>query len=58
LTDAEVDKLYEIYAEYESWKSKEGCYDFMDVVNYIIRSYSYSFNKDLVPLHYMMVDEV
>lgn len=30
----------------------------MDVVNYIIRSYSYSFNKDLVPLHYMMVDEV
>lgn len=38
LSDKEVVKLYDIYSQYEDWKNNEGCYDLMDVVNYIIRA--------------------
>ncbi|KAL4461532.1 hypothetical protein ABPG74_016156 [Tetrahymena malaccensis] len=58
LQNHEVDKLYEIYHEYETWKNNEGSYDFMDIVNYIIRSINYGFNKNIQYLHYIMVDEV
>ncbi|EAR98741.2 UvrD/REP helicase amine-terminal domain protein (macronuclear) [Tetrahymena thermophila SB210] len=58
LKSHEIDKLYEIYQEYERWKDQEGSYDFMDIVNYVIRSINYGFNKNIQYLHYIMVDEV
>ncbi|EGR28631.1 lupus brain antigen 1, putative [Ichthyophthirius multifiliis] len=36
LSQKQVDILYDILYEYEQWKAKEGCYDFMDVINFII----------------------
>lgn len=43
---------------YEQWKQTNGCYDFMDVVNYIWRNVAYGYNNRVTLLHYIMVDEV
>jgi len=30
------DHIYEIYCQYERWKIREGGYDLMDIVNYLL----------------------
>ena len=35
-TEIQKDKIYEVYIQYERWKVRNGYYDFMDVVNYLL----------------------
>lgn len=51
------DNIWDIFTMYERWKTREGAYDFMDVVNYILVQLKYR-GYSGQPIHYMMIDEV
>jgi len=51
------DLIYEMFIQYEIWKLKEGAYDIMDVVNYLLANIRFGRYQGQ-PIHYMMIDEV
>jgi len=49
--------IYSVFLEYEGWKELQGGYDFMDVVNHVLKQVSeYGYNG--APIHFLMIDEV
>lgn len=50
-------EIYNAFGAYERWKIKQGAYDLMDVVNYILIQIQYGRYRG-IPIHYIMVDEV
>lgn len=51
------EQIFEIFYQYEDWKCKQGGYDLLDVVNYILNQIRFG-KYYMTPIHYMMVDEV
>jgi len=51
------DAVFELFVQYERWKLREGGYDLMDVVNYLLRRFvQEKYHGPFV--HYLMIDEV
>jgi hypothetical protein len=48
---------YQLFEEYENWKYNLGGYDFMDVVNYVLKRVIYGWCSP-IDINYLMVDEV
>lgn len=57
LTREEKCDVWELFIQYERWKSGSRAYDFQDIVNYILCQAKY-YGYNGIPIHYMMVDEV
>ena len=57
LTVQEKIMIYQIFMHYENWKQQMQAYDFMDVVNHIIKQTRDGFKQSQM-IHFLMVDEV
>ncbi len=49
--------IYDIFLDYEGWKDQQGGYDFMDVVNHVLKQI-HNFGYNGTPIHFLMIDEV
>lgn len=57
LEEHEKDIIYKCYLRYETWKRDIKGFDFMDLVNHILREQQGMVYRG-VPIHFMLVDEV
>jgi len=57
LEESEKVAIYTTYQRYEQWKQNIKGFDFMDIVNHILRELTGSFYRG-TPIHFMLVDEV
>lgn len=57
LSQSEKDVIYTIYEKYEAWKKEVKGFDFMDLVNHVLRELQGVYYKG-TPIHFMLVDEV
>ena len=55
--DKEKKRIYHYYERYELWKKEQHGYDFMDLVNHILREMQ-GFGYSGTAIHFMLVDEV
>ena len=53
----EKEVIYNVYQKYEIWKKSIKGFDFMDLVNHILRELQGSYYRG-TPIHFMLVDEV
>jgi len=49
--------IYDIFEDYVKWKEEQGGYDFLDVINHILREVHYDGYYE-APIHFLMIDEV
>ena len=52
-----LDGIFELFIKYERWLIQNHYYDLMDVVNHILVQLRDGRN-DMIPIHYLMIDEV